>query len=260
MAPIARAQSLRYVDEGPWRGRLETALWHYRSQEGVEVVLVGVMHLADEAYYRDLSRRLRAYDAVLYEGVPGTAAPPGIELPWWFRALRRADRVLGRLLESALDLKRQGDVLDHSAANFVHADLDAATYDRLRRERGETDLELFRGELRLLGGFLAERIGDPPQPKPEPEERRRALKAYVARVVESLNRLAARELERARPTVLIHDRNAAAVAVLRRQMRAGKKKLAVLYGAAHLPDLERRLVRLGFRRTRTEWLTAWDAG
>lgn len=247
------------MNDGPWRGRLETAVWHYERADGVQVALIGVMHVADAAYFRDLGRRLRAYDAVLYEGVPLTAAPPGVELPWWFRVLQGANRALERLLRRALGLQRQGVALDHSAGKFVHADLDAATYDRLRRERQETDLALLRGELRVLVRFLAERITDRHPPPPRPEERRRALKAYVARLIESFSRLAASELEQARPTVLIHDRDAAAVRVLRQQIRAGKKKLAVLYGAAHLPDLERRLERLGFRRARTEWLTAWDA-
>jgi hypothetical protein len=34
--------------------------------------------------------------------------------------------------------------------------------------------------------------------------------------------------------------------------------LAVFYGAAHLPDLEKRLRGVGFGRMAERWLTAWD--
>jgi hypothetical protein len=46
--------------------------------------------------------------------------------------------------------------------------------------------------------------------------------------------------------------------VLDEQLHAGKEKLAIFYGAAHLPDMETRLLARGFRRTELEWVTAWD--
>jgi hypothetical protein len=59
-------------------------------------------------------------------------------------------------------------------------------------------------------------------------------------------------------SVILGDRNAAAMDELRVAIRAGSKRIAVLYGSAHLPDLERRIaVELGLRRARTEWLHAW---
>ena len=37
-----------------------------------------------------------------------------------------------------------------------------------------------------------------------------------------------------------------------------KKNLAIFYGAAHLPDLEERMVeKMGFERKATRWVTAW---
>jgi hypothetical protein len=58
--------------------------------------------------------------------------------------------------------------------------------------------------------------------------------------------------------VIIGDRNAKCVEVLCRQVEGGKRKLGVFYGAAHLPDLERRLLEMGYRRGKQKWLTAWD--
>ena len=33
--------------------------------------------------------------------------------------------------------------------------------------------------------------------------------------------------------------------------------VAIFYGAAHLPDLEKRITELGYRRAGTRWLDAW---
>src|SRR5438093_4844568 len=47
------------------------------GEGGVSVDLVGVVHVADRAYYRKLNQQLQQYDVVLYELV----APQGTRLP-----------------------------------------------------------------------------------------------------------------------------------------------------------------------------------
>ncbi len=42
------------------------------------------------------------------------------------------------------------------------------------------------------------------------------------------------------------------------QINAGTKKMAIFYGAAHMPDFEERLTAMGFERGETEWFRAWD--
>ena len=56
---------------------------------------------------------------------------------------------------------------------------------------------------------------------------------------------------------IVGERNRVAFEVLDKQLAAGKKKLAIFYGAAHLPDMEQRLIKRGFKRTSTKWLKAW---
>ena len=58
--------------------------------------------------------------------------------------------------------------------------------------------------------------------------------------------------------MIISDRNAKCLAVLGKQVAAGKRKLGIFYGAAHFPDMEKRLMQLGYQRVAQEWLTAWD--
>src|SRR5690606_21493071 len=56
---------------------LQTAVAHFRHPErNVEIVLYGVVHIADADYYARVQRDLDSYDVVLYEGVaPGKEEP-----------------------------------------------------------------------------------------------------------------------------------------------------------------------------------------
>jgi hypothetical protein len=58
-------------------------------------------------------------------------------------------------------------------------------------------------------------------------------------------------------SALLSERNKAALKVLDRELGKGKRKLALFYGAAHMPDIEERLVSKGWRRGKATWLQAW---
>jgi hypothetical protein len=59
-------------------------------------------------------------------------------------------------------------------------------------------------------------------------------------------------------TVIVSERNKVALRVLQQELNNGKKHLAIFYGAAHLPDMEKRLLAMGFTLQKDEWFTAWD--
>ncbi|MGH7128138.1 MAG: hypothetical protein ACREIV_06195, partial [Planctomycetaceae bacterium] len=60
-------------------------------------------------------------------------------------------------------------------------------------------------------------------------------------------------------TLLIDDRNAACMKVFQKELAGGKTKIAIFYGAAHMPDFERRLEEeFGLKRAGADWLTAWN--
>ena len=60
-------------------------------------------------------------------------------------------------------------------------------------------------------------------------------------------------------SVIIGDRNAKCLRVLRKQVRKkGRRNLGIFYGAAHNPDLEARLLKMGYWKGKQEWMTAWD--
>jgi hypothetical protein len=60
-------------------------------------------------------------------------------------------------------------------------------------------------------------------------------------------------------TILVKDRNEAAMKVLEREIKKGTKRIAIFYGAAHMPDFDRRLTQdLKLTRGPVTWDEAWD--
>ncbi len=68
-APRQVADFIR-VDEDAGAARLQTALTRY-EKNGVTVDLIGAVHIADKAYYRELNRRFDRYEALLFEMIGG---------------------------------------------------------------------------------------------------------------------------------------------------------------------------------------------
>lgn len=59
-------------------------------------------------------------------------------------------------------------------------------------------------------------------------------------------------------TVIIAERNSVALNEVSRAQVEGCERTALLYGGLHGPDLDVRLRRdLGFKRSKTQWMTAW---
>ena len=60
-------------------------------------------------------------------------------------------------------------------------------------------------------------------------------------------------------STIITERNKKAFEVLSREIAKGRKKIAVFYGAGHLPDMQRRLEQdYQMQQTGTQWLSAWS--
>jgi hypothetical protein len=132
------------------------------------------------------------------------------------------------------------------------------------RDRNESFLEMF---LRLIGQSMAQQSkmqADGESPEFElfaalfAPDRARRLKAALAKQLSETESLLA-GFGGDEGSVLITDRNKTALKVLREQQSAGKKKLAIFYGAGHLNDMDQRLRHdFGLRPVKITWLTAWD--
>lgn len=249
---------LRFTEDDQGGGKLEAAIVTYANDKGAKVHLVSAVHIGEKSYYDGLSKTFAGYDSLLYEMVKPKDAPapkPG----------QRSDSLVSAFqvfLKDVLELEFQLDGVDYRAKNFVHADLDAETFERMQAERGENMFIL------LLRQMLAE-LDKPQQNVPEfdlaalaaallSEDRARHLKLMLARQFEDIEAKVA-GMEGPKGSVLVTERNKAAVAVLKQRLEKGEKNIGIFYGAAHMADIEKRLVNdMGFKRVQTEWRTAWD--
>ena len=239
---------------------LQTALVRYHRDDGVQVDLVGAVHVADRAYFDELNHRFTSYEAVLYELIGGPH--PGAQAS---RAGLSDDRLawLSRLQETlrrSLELEGQLECIDYTAANFIHADLTTEAFFASQQERQESFFSLW---LRALQAQKAT-AGDRPQPGLAALLRillsgdsSTEMKRLIGREFDSLEPVLA-GVEAGGGTAIVGERNRHALEILQQEVAKGRRKLAIFYGAAHLPDLETRLLALGFRRVRIDYLTAWN--
>ena len=162
-----------------------------------------------------------------------------------------------------MKLQFQLDGIDYTAENFVHADMDLATFTKRQKEKGENIMSLLEKSLEAQRkaakeggkpgfdmGAMMRLLNDVSTPD--------ATKLAFGRQFHNIEGMIA-GMEGSDGSVLVGERNVAALKVLERERKAGKKKLAFFYGAAHMPDFDKRLrAKHGFKRTGTDWLTAWD--
>lgn len=249
----------RFVETGKLAGRFETSIVSYKDAKGRQVDLVAAVHIADNAYYKDLQKRMEAYDALLYELVAakGTVPEKG----------RKSSSIISqfqRFLKRGLELDFQLDAIDYKRENFVHADLSPTEFKKKQEERGETlvgimlrsmikgmqDEKEGKGSkvtiLHIIAGFFAK------------DQARYHKFLFAQELTRMEEMLASFGDAKGAESTIIGDRNAACFAVLDQQLAKGKKKIGIFYGAAHLPDMESRLLAKGFKKTGTVWLTAWD--
>jgi hypothetical protein len=246
---------------------LQTATVRYVSAAGDEdlvVDLIGVVHIGEKGYYEKLNKQFEQYDVLLYELV----APQGTRVPKG-GGQRSGNPIafLQNLMKNVLDLQSQLEHIDYQKKNFVHADLSPDEMMKVIRDRGDDPVTLF---LSVLADMLrqqnvqeqqAEKKDDEPdidilQILTDPHAAVK-LKRVLAQQFESGDELAG--LGGTLNTILVKDRNKAALKVLDAEIAKGKKKIGIFYGAAHMPDFEERLkADFGLKRDSEQWLTAWN--
>lgn len=244
------------VKETERSAKLQTAVFGY-EKDGVRVDLIGAIHLADKRYYEFLNKYFENYPTLLFEMVGGErlgaqAKVPPVEAP------EKEDSLAGlhtlyESMEKALGLTGQGALIDYTAKNFVHADLTMAEFEALQKEKGESILSFM-----IQAGVSAEK------PTRDPNAMRLMRGILTGRSdlvkLEMMHTMADGDEQidsLAGENVIISDRNARCMEVMDREIASGKKEIGIFYGAAHFPDMQRKLEEKGFTKVSSKWLTAW---
>lgn len=246
---------IRFVEERSGDARLESADAAYKNKNNVVVHLIAAVHIADPEYFRGLDESFNHYDALLYEMVkPKDMGAPEQGAP--------ATSMIGmfqRFLTNTLKLQFQLDAINYKRPNFVHADLDWETFQQMQNERGESMMSLMlNSALYSMGRDDAPQIGLPDLLGALGSPNRdRQLRLLLARQFQSIDEQIA-GMQGKDGTVLLTERNKAAMKALNQTMMKGKKNIGVFYGGAHLKDMEQRLQSIGFTRIGVTYRTAWN--
>jgi len=271
-AESAQSRYLKIVrDKEGTPTSLQTSIMRFVPASGdsdLIVDLVGAVHIGDASYYNTLNKQFDQYDVVLYELVAekGTRIPKG--------GRKDSDNPLAMVMDIAkrfLSLKGQLEAVDYTKDNFVHADMSFEEMMEAAKKRGDDGLTLMLGitaDLLRQQNLRAQREQEAPRAAPKHLEDFEWTSLLEPGGAVKLKRIFAENFDdenvaaglgSTMNTLLIKDRNAAALKVFQQELVKGKKRIAIFYGAAHMPDFEERLMKeYGLKPKASHWLTAWD--
>jgi hypothetical protein len=245
---------------------MDTGIASYVSADGkrpgVVIDLIGAVHVGDKAYYDELNKKFEAYEVLLYELV----APPNTRIPKGGKnESAHPIAALQSGMKSMLGLEHQLECIDYTKANFVHADMSPEEFAKSMKDRGESFTQMF---LRAIGAGMAQQAtGKQGTSDFEilsalfSKNRSQKLKLAMAGQFEDLDSQVTL-FDGPEGSTILTERNRKAFEVLAKQLDEGKKKIGIFYGAAHLPDMDKRLLAdFGMKRNgEISWVKAWSLG
>ncbi|RFC48648.1 MAG: hypothetical protein DVB23_000516 [Verrucomicrobia bacterium] len=263
-SPASAIDSIRYIDLPDGRAELQTSVISLKNETGTVVDLVSAVHIGDASYFEALNQLLAGYDVVLYELVGGPVEQREEQAP---NAELNGTRLLQSVVKSMLGLRYQLDGIDYKRPNFVHADATWEDWERLNAEREQSMATLFARAMEMQN--------DPALKKEMEEMKTEEVFTQILSAVQEFNpdkfkrslapMLSEAEgfvtkLEGKDGTVIITERNKIVMESVKEQVAKGHRKIAVFYGAGHMPDLQTRLETEGFKPAGNTWMTAWNIG
>ena len=240
---------------------MDTSTVRFEATDGSGVVvdLIGAVHVGDAEYYSKLNQQFAKYEALLYELV----APEGTVIPkGGGGGSRHPIGSMQQGMKSMLELAYQLEEVDYTKPNFVHADMSPEEFAKSMEDRGESFLQMM---FRMMGQAMAVQAKEPAGSSDAKilmalfsRDRSLQLKRIMSEQFEDLE-ASMSILQGPDGSTLITERNRKAFEVLKKEIKAGKKKIGVFYGAGHLPDMAKRLEKdFKLQRTSVNWVTAWN--
>ena len=260
---------------------LETSVIHFADSKrypDATVDLIGAIHLGEPDYYQQLNTLFEKYDVLLFEAVmpeeavkrdlrPGSgdgSRRKGLndEVEWTEAKVGLAAiSVLQLGMKDALGMEFQLTGVDYSAENFVHADMTAEEFEESMTKRGESFSGMFLKE-------MGKSVANQQDRNPLAMNLDMMLSMLTSDRLYRVRRIAAVQLAKAGEgdafvgfdgsSTIITERNKKCFEVMVRELKKGKKKVGIFYGAGHFADMEKRMVaEHEFTRKSEDWLVAW---
>lgn len=268
---------IRFADDEK-SARLEIAIKTFKMPSGATVDLIGVVHIADASYYADLNKRFDAYDAVLFELVGDPEALTKKPAPEAKKEKKKAGKkgdkeekgggggvrfiqdTAGRMLKLSFQLGQ----IDYTKPNMVHADATWEEFSAMQKERGESMMTLW---MRAMKAQMSGELDDLPVKELDTFGLLRILmskdsaaefKIVLAKMFDQAESMTA-IMEGDKGSAILSDRNAVVLKKIGEVLGdTTKKRIAVFYGAAHMPGIEELLIKdLKAEPAGEEWLPGW---
>ena len=265
-AKKAKGDEFQYVrvvrDKEAKKGSLDTAVRKFVGENGVCVDLVGAIHVAEKSYYKELNKLFEDYDVVLYEVVAeeGTRPEPSEEDKAPSSVIGFAQFQFANLL----GLVHQLEHIDYKKENMVHADLSPKEFAEAQKARDDGFAAMYFREIGFNMARKNPNASDTDDSKVIlaffKKNRKKALKDALADQFVSMDSEVAMK-GNSDGTSIITDRNNRVLEKLKGILDEGsKKKIAIFYGAAHLPEFSEKLqsdFNMKPQDDQTIWLKAW---
>lgn len=243
------------------KGSLDTAVRKFVGENGVCVDLVGAIHVAEKSYYKELNKLFEDYDVVLYEVVAEEGTRPEPEED------KSPSSVIGFAqfqFANLLGLVHQLEHIDYKKENMVHADLSPKEFAEAMKARNDGFAAWYFREVGFSMARKNPKASDSDDSKIIlaffKKNRKKALKDALA------DQFASMDSEQAMKgtsdgTSIITDRNNRVLEKLKEILKDdSKKKIAIFYGAAHLPEFSEKLqsdFNMKPQDDQTLWIEAW---
>ena len=247
--PDSHIRVLRHEDGGT----LDVAATAFERAGGPRIFLVGAVHIAHAETFVEQQALLDAMDLVLWEGV-GAKEKPSAETMERFDVLFKTQV----LLKNILNLDFQLDEIDYQRSFWRNSDM---SINEVQGELDRRNLSIVPNEelVRALFGTIFRFID--PDKVPRNEEVGRTYRGMVAPFMADTERIFSQAGAEGLREVLIEMRNRVVMDDLARVLAEPDppERIAIYYGAGHLPDMARILMdEMGCTYLGAHWTTAWS--
>jgi hypothetical protein len=262
---------LQFFRSGSSSAQLRTSVTRYRNpQTGQLVSLVGAVHIGESSYFQRIQQELDQHDLVLYEMVGGPApgspellsAEDDDESP---PSSSRKNSSLGFIstlqqgMQDLLQLEHQMSQIDYTRGNLRHADLTSRAFDTALKIHGLFHINpeaLFTGLAPAMLDGIGLQAALSSQDDQTVNRVRWVMAKTLAHSVGQMALLGVKDIEKPEDLIL-GIRNDHLWQVFLDSLPEGWRRIAIFYGAAHLPDIRRRLLEQGWVEEESLWIPAW---
>lgn len=226
---------------------------------GMYVDLISAVHIADKSYYENLNELFKTYDVVLYELVAEEGTRVDDKKAGEGKSFLSA---MQQGMKNVLGLTFQLEEVDYSPKNFVHADISPEDFKNSMDEKGESFLSMF---LRMWLVGLQQQATNPNAVNDVDlllalfsDNREHDLKIIAAQQFIQMEPVMD-AIEGENGSTIVTARNLKALKVLRQEIEKGNKTFAIFYGAAHMPEMAKVMMKeFKLKPDQVNWVDAWN--